>query len=93
MELGCDEASKQRPDTATLGKWLCNASEPNINVVGGSIELQQLAGQVVVVQHPTQLFLILGLRQTTEPPPGVVALRRKIHKVSTDENNSEMMKC
>lgn len=73
LELSCDEAGEQRPHSAAADKWLRHSSHPDVDVVGRTVVLQQPAGQVVVVQDPSKLCLVLGLRQAAEPAPGVVA--------------------
>ncbi len=73
LELYCDEAGEQRPHTAAADKRLRHASQPDVNVVGRTVVLQQPAGQVGVVQDLSELRLVPGLRQAAEPAPGVVA--------------------
>lgn len=73
LELCCNKAGEQRPHTAATDKRLCNASHPDVDVVGRTVELQQPAGQVCVIQDPSELRLVPGLRQATQLAIGVVA--------------------
>lgn len=74
LELGGDEAGKQRTHAAITDERLGHAGQPHVDVVGGAVQRQQPAGQVGVVQDLAQLPQVSGLRQAAELAPRVVAL-------------------
>lgn len=74
MELGGDHAGKQRPHAAARDKGFSHAPHPNIYVGGRTVQLQQAAGQVAVVQDLSELGLVAGLGQVTELAPCAVTL-------------------
>lgn len=72
LELHRDEAGKQRPHAATADEGLCHTSQPNVNIVRGTVELQQPAGQVRIIHDTGEFRLVLGLRQAADLAPGIV---------------------
>lgn len=72
LELHRYEAGKQRSYTAASDEGLCHTSQPDVNVVRGTVELQQPAGQVTIIHDLGKFRLVLGLRQAAELAPCVV---------------------
>lgn len=72
LELHRDEAGKQRSHTAAADEGLCHTSQPDVNVVRGTVELQQPAGQVRIIHDTAEFRLVPGLRQAADLAPGVV---------------------
>lgn len=56
LELLAQEAGQERPHSASFYQGLSNGPYPDVNVVRGLVEIQQLAGQPLVPQHSTQLL-------------------------------------
>lgn len=74
-ELGANETSHERPNSASFHKGLCKGPNPDVNVFWCPIELQELPCQVLIPQHPTKWLHSSGLWEPTEFSPGVVTCK------------------
>lgn len=72
LELHRDEAGKQRSHTAAANEGLCHTPQPDVNVVRGTVELQQPASQARIIHDPAEFHLVPRLRQAADLAPGVV---------------------
>ena len=72
LELLPHKAGQERPHPAPFYQRLSDNPNPDVNVARGSVEIQELLSQHLVLQHSAQLRQGLGLREVAEASPGVI---------------------
>lgn len=74
-ELGANETSHERPNSASSHKGLCQRPNPNVNVLWCPIQLYELLCQIVIPQHCSKCLQSRRLWEPTELPPGVITCK------------------
>lgn len=74
-ELGANDASHERPHSASAHKGLCNCPNPNVDVFWCPIQVYELLRQVTIPQHLSERVQSGRLGEPTELSPGVITCR------------------